>query len=62
MHVRKNQFDYTIALTYGLNVSLIHFALFVMTAFIVQWPDQEKAKTLDELHLYHLDYFELLGM
>jgi hypothetical protein len=41
MHVKKNQYDFTAALVYGLNVSLIHFALFVMVAFVAHWPDTE---------------------
>lgn len=50
LHVRKNQFDNTAALVYGLNVSLIHFALFVMIAFVVHWPDIEMAKLYDDQH------------
>ena len=50
MHVRKNQFDNTAAITYGLNVSIIHLALFVMIAFVVHWPDSDKAAEFDLLH------------
>ena len=47
IHVRKNQIDFTAAIVYGLNVSLIHFALFVVIAFIVHYPDEEQAKAYD---------------
>ena len=59
LQIRKNQFDATAALVYGLNISLIHFALFVMTAFIVKWPDIEKAKRFDRA--YDGDLFESIG-
>lgn len=44
LQTRKNQFDATAALVYGLNISLIHFALFIMTVFIVKWPNVDKVK------------------
>ena len=59
IQIRKNQFDATAALVYGLNISLIHFALFIMTAFIVKWPDIEKAKKFDRA--YDGDLFETIG-
>jgi hypothetical protein len=49
--VRKNQFDATAALVYGLNISLIHFALFIMTVFVVKWPDTSKAKQFDDAYM-----------
>jgi hypothetical protein len=55
MHVRKNQFDNTAALSYGLNVSLIHFALFCMI-IITYWPDINKAKEFDSLHDTSIDF------
>ena len=50
LHIRKNQFDFTVAIAYGLNLSLIHFAMFVMIAFVVHWPDQDQAKKFDQMH------------
>ena len=43
LQIRKNQFDATAALVYGLNISLIHFALFIMTVFIVRYPNVDLA-------------------
>ena len=51
MHVRKNQIDFTAAIVYGLNVSLIHLALFVMIAFVVKWPNSDQAQLYDEQHV-----------
>ena len=61
MHVRKNQFDNTAALAYGLNVSLIHFALFCMICFVAYWPDTEKAKEFDELHDEEINFMKAVG-
>lgn len=61
MHVRKNQFDMTAALAYGLNVSLIHFALFIMVAFIAYWPDTDKAVEFDRLHDDEFDVMKAVG-
>ena len=50
LNVRRNQFDISGTLSYGLNVSLVHFSLFIMVTCIVRWPDIEKARELDKLH------------
>jgi hypothetical protein len=60
MHVRKNQFDNTAAIVYGMNVSLIHFALFVMIAFIAKWPDSEKAAQFELDHI-EIDFIKHIG-
>jgi hypothetical protein len=46
VHIRKNQFDSTAALVYGLNVSLVHFTLFFVS-FTIKKPDEDKAKQYD---------------
>ena len=51
----------TAALGYGLNVSLIHFALFIMLAFIAYWPDTEKAIEYDKLHDDEIDVMKEVG-
>ena len=47
-YIRKNQFDITASLVYGLNVSLVHITLLVMILFAVKFPDVEKAAKYDE--------------
>lgn len=47
LQVRKNTFDATAALVFGLNISLIHFALFIMTVFVVRYPNVDKAIEFD---------------
>ena len=51
LQIQKNQFDATASLVYGLNISLIHFALFIMIAFVAQWPNVEMGKHLDRNYL-----------
>lgn len=48
IHIRKNQFDNTAALVYGLNVSLVHLTLLMMYVIIIKWPNHEKAVQFDE--------------
>ena len=48
--VRRNQFDITATLGYGINVSLVHFTLFLMVLCIVRWPDPELAEKYDADH------------
>lgn len=48
IHVRKNQFDNTAAMVYGLNVSLVHLTLFLMSVAFVKWPDTDRAKIFDQ--------------
>lgn len=43
--IKKNQIDSTAALSYGLGVSVIHLALFVL-ALVVKRPDLELAKSM----------------
>ena len=50
LNVRRNQFDISTTLSYGLNVSLVHFSLFIMVTTIVKWPDVDRAKELDGLN------------
>ena len=45
--IRKNQFDISFSLVYGLNVSLVHITLLVMILFAVKFPDIEKAEMYD---------------
>ena len=45
--IRKNQFDISFSLVYGLNVSLIHITLLVMILFAVKFPDISKAEMYD---------------
>lgn len=40
-------FDKTSGLVYGLNVSLIHLAMF-LAMFAVQWPNTSKAEEFDK--------------
>lgn len=36
---------------YGLNISLIHFALFIMTVFVVKWPNVDTAIGFDRAYM-----------
>ena len=47
INIRKNQFDITAALSYGLNVSLVHFTLFFMIIIFVRWPNIDQAALMD---------------
>lgn len=46
-YVRKNQFDNTASLAYGLNVSLVYFTLFFISVVFVKWPNLEAANKFD---------------
>jgi hypothetical protein len=48
------------AIVYGLNVSLIHFALFIMIVFVVHWPNSEKAAEFDLLY-EEIDFIKHIG-
>ena len=50
LNVRRNQFDISGTLSYGLNVSLVHLSLFIMVTCLVKWPDIEKTIEFDNLH------------
>lgn len=43
--IKKNQLDSTAALSYGLGVSIVHLALFVL-CLVIKRPDVEKAESM----------------
>ena len=50
-YIKKNQYDPTAGILYGVGCSLIHLAMFI-TMFFIKFPDVEKARKIDQ------NYFE----